>query len=240
MGNNGPESAVDNVVGMVEESRLFAEDAASAGSYLPLVTEGGSLRTVTATPNGNKLTDALDDESTDEFRTRLLGLDDAGALQETQVEALNVAPAVGTTATVTYPSRALNDIGQDELVSRLTDATGAQIDPDEAPEYPEASTVGHDLIGAGDLTVGPLSVARSEAVVLSVNSTDANSWSVTASWQDSTGNVFQSESATDLGLDSSVDDWARLVRKGPQVSFTITDTSAATSNNVNVYADTHR
>jgi len=120
----------------------------------------------------------------------------------------------------------------------LEDTTGTQIDPDQAPNYPESEHQ-QDLT-SGDLTVGPVSVARAEAVLISATSADGNSWSASVTWKDSTGNTLQSESSTDVGLDTVTEDWAQLVRKGAQVSVTFTDESGAASNNLNAYIDVHR
>jgi hypothetical protein len=110
----------------------------------------------------------------------------------------------------------------------------------DAPEHPESETTGHDLIGTGDLTLGPLSVARASKLVITATSTDGNAWSASLDWVDSNGNTFLSESATDVGLSSVTDGSATLDRKGPNVTITFTDESGGSSNNVNVYADTHR
>ncbi len=121
----------------------------------------------------------------------------------------------------------------------INDSTGTQIDPDPSPEYPASQTVGHDLTG-NDLVLGPVSVARSSSVVISANSTSGNSFSVSVDWEDGNGNVFQTESETDIAMSGITQDWSRLVRKGPQVEVTLTDTSGATTNNVNAHLDTEK
>lgn len=156
------------------------------------------------------------------------------------VQTLDTAVPTTAGARLSYLARALDSLSQDELVARVTDSSGTQVDPDRSPDYPNSQTTGHDLIASGDLVIGPVSVARSEALVISANSTDGNSFSVSVDWEDGAGNVFQTESAADIGLDSAVEDWARLVRKGPQVEVTVTDTSAAASNNINIHVDTER
>jgi len=105
-------------------------------------------------------------------------------------------------------------------------------------DYPEYSNVEHDL-ASGDLVVGPLSVKKTTAILLSVKSVDSSTWSVTARWKDNSGNEYMVESPSDISLVDSVDDWVRLIRKGPRVEFTITDTSGNSQNRINTFVDTH-
>lgn len=109
-----------------------------------------------------------------------------------------------------------------------------------APDHPNRQVVGHDLVADGDLTIGDVGVARSEAAVVAANSTDGNTWSASVDWQNDAGDVFQSESAADINLSSVAEDWARLVRKGPRVQVTFTDESGAGSNEINAHVDTER
>lgn len=120
----------------------------------------------------------------------------------------------------------------------VEDSTGTQVDPDQSPEYPNAANQ-QDLIATGDLTV-TVQVKRAQSLVITGNSTDSNTWSASVEWKDDSGNVVQTESATDIALSSVTDDWARLVRKGTQAVVTFTDTSGAGNNNVNTFLDTHR
>jgi hypothetical protein len=119
-------------------------------------------------------------------------------------------------------------------------AATVTVNNQDSPDHPQSETTGHDLIGTGDLTLGPLSVARASKLVITATSTDGNAWSASLDWVDSNGNTFLSESATDVGLSSVTDGSATLDRKGPNVTITFTDESGGSSNNVNVYADTHR
>lgn len=121
----------------------------------------------------------------------------------------------------------------------LEDISGTQIDPDQSPDYPNKAQE-QDLINTGDLTIGPVSVARSEAILIAANSDDSNTWSASVTWQDTNGNTTQTESKTDISLDSVTDNWARLVRKGQEVSVTFTDESGASNNNINAFVDVHR
>jgi hypothetical protein len=77
-------------------------------------------------------------------------------------------------------------------------------------------------------------------VTIAANSTDENTFSVSVEWVDSAGNVYQQESPTDIELSSITQDFARLVRKAPQVQVTVTDDSGATQNNINIHVDTQR
>jgi hypothetical protein len=122
----------------------------------------------------------------------------------------------------------------------VEDSTGTQVDPSRETQFPDSQTTGHDLIGTGDLVIGPVPVDRSSALVIAANSTSGNTFSVSVDWSDGSGNVFASESASDLALSNITSDWSRLVRKGPQVTVTFTDTSGAAANNVNVHIDTQR
>lgn len=121
---------------------------------------------------------------------------------------------------------------------QLQDASGTTIDPAEA--FTDPSTVQQqDLIGSGDLTIGPQPVARAQAILIAAHSEGGNTWSASVTWQDGNGNVLNNEVAADLGLENVTDNWARIVRKGPEVSVTFTDTSGAGSNNINAYLAAH-
>jgi len=202
------------------------------------------LRTRIHDSAGNQidpLTDGiLQSIANDEARARIFAPDSGGQLQQILSEALNTNVNATDVGLLTYLARALNSQGQDELVTRVTDDTGTQIKPDEAPEYPQQQVTGYDLVASGDLTIGPVSVARTTAILLVVNSTSGNSFDVSVDWQDSNGNVFQTEAPADISMNNVVDDYARLVRKGPEAVFTLTDTSGAANNVINAYVDAHR
>lgn len=119
----------------------------------------------------------------------------------------------------------------------VEDGSGTQVDPAEATDFPNSSLVGQDLTG-GDATIGPVPVAKSQSLVVAINETSAGSLDVTISWQDTNGNVFQEQTPTDLALSGVTEDWARVVRKGPEALITLSNSNAATSTNA--YADTHR
>jgi hypothetical protein len=122
----------------------------------------------------------------------------------------------------------------------VEDSAGTQIDPSIKPEYINYQAAGHDTVGAGDLTIGPRRVNRGTAVIIAATSTDDNAFSVSVEWVDSSGNTYQSESAADIGMNSITEDYARLVRKGPQAEVIATDESGAAQNLVNVHVDTER
>lgn len=119
---------------------------------------------------------------------------------------------------------------------------GSVVNPDEAPNYPNSQTISHDLDpnAQGDLSV-EVAVARSQAILIAANSIDGNNWSASVDWLDSSGNVFQAQTATDVGLSSVSDENARLYRKGPRVKVTFTSEAAGgTQNRINAFLDTHR
>jgi len=103
-------------------------------------------------------------------------------------------------------------------------------------EHPNRTVVGQDLSN-GDLEIGPLDVARSDALLIAVHSKDNASFSVSVEWRDGDGTVYQNEPKGETGISSSTDDWARLTRKGPQAVVTITDESGG-QNVVNAFVDT--
>jgi len=110
-------------------------------------------------------------------------------------------------------------------------------------DFPESETTGHDLDptgGSGDLTL-TVEVPHNQALILAANSTSGKNWSASVTWQDSDGNEFVSESKGDIGLSSVSNDWARLVRKGPECKVTFTsEAGGGTTNNLNAYVDAHR
>lgn len=131
MGNDGPPTITDNIVGiveLVEQANLYAEDAES-GDSKPLVTDEGRLLTSQATSDGDELMDALNDVGEDEYRVRLFGLNSDGDLLEVQAIELDESAEDGSFGQLTYLARALNSQSIDELVARVTDSDGSQIDP---------------------------------------------------------------------------------------------------------------
>jgi hypothetical protein len=104
-------------------------------------------------------------------------------------------------------------------------------------QHPNQRVTEHDLVDS-DLEVGPLEVSRSDAILLAFQSQDGKSVSVTVKHHDTEGNTYQTEEPADLSLNGVVEDWARLVRKGPRVTITVSDTSGAAQNRVNLYIDT--
>jgi len=233
------------------QAALYADDPNNALSRLN-VNSNGELRTNasldaesvfidadddngnTLNPNAETLTQAitapdglitylsraLQQYAIDELRTRVH--DSAG----TQVDPLN--------------QDALQSVAGDELRARVHDSDGTQVDPALATRYLDERRAGYDLVGSGDLTIGPGSVERGTAVVIAATSTDGNAFSVSVEWKDGSGNVYQTEPAADIGLDTITEDYARLVRKSLLVEVTVTDESGAAQNNINIHADTQR
>jgi len=114
--------------------------------------------------------------------------------------------------------------------------------PDDNDGENSPRIVGHDLDpnADGDLTITS-EVSRTQALIISANSTDANAWSASVRWVDDNDSEFVSESKTDIQLDSVSNDHARLYRKGPvaEVTFTSEET-AGTQNQINAFIDAHR
>jgi len=214
------QSAVDMAA---EIAALASAVAAHDGSDHLLFEENSPLdvsgATVTVTDDGN---------------LTIAGTVDASASE------IDVDVATQSLASLTVTDDGSLSVAAVNDAVAIEDSTGAQIDPAVATDYFDSQTTGHDLVGSGDLTVGPGAVDRGAAVTIAATSTDNNTFSVSVDWQDSSGNVFQTESAADIGLDTITEDYARLVRKAPQVSITVTDESGATQNTVNVHADTER
>jgi hypothetical protein len=177
--------------------------------------------------------DPLRSVGNDELRSQMHVLDSGGTTGPLQTVTMDVAVPSNGESLVTYISRALQDVANDEIRSRLHDSSGTQIDPERAVDFPNQQVVGEDLT-VDDTVIGPFTVAKSEALVVSVNETSGGSLNVTVDWTDGSGNTFQSESATDIGLSGVTEDWARLVRKGPQAIVTLSNSSNATSTNAHV------
>jgi hypothetical protein len=147
-----------------------------------------------------------------------------------------------STVTVTDDgSLSVNSISDNENrevgLVRLRDDSGNTVDPMSQPSHPNKQVSGHDLDADGDLAIGPLPLDGTSGVIISVNSTSNSEWSASVDWVDNNGNTYQQEQPSDIGLNSVVSDWARLVRKAPMVEVTITDESGGT-NNVNAHVDT--
>lgn len=108
----------------------FEEDNLTSNLNMDIQEIGGQAQSAVDVANRiDQIQDALNSQGSDEVRVRILGEDDTGTLQESQVEALDTAVAAGTFGEITYLARALNSQGIDEFVSRVTDSNGAQIDP---------------------------------------------------------------------------------------------------------------
>jgi len=119
----------------------------------------------------------------------------------------------------------------------VEDTSGTQVDPARATDFPSATTVGHDLSDS-NLTVGPVPVGRSQALIVSGNPTGGGDFSVTIEWTDGNGNVFRVQNASDTEVDLSGQTSSassRLFRKGPQAKVTFSGTDTA----FNAFVDSH-
>lgn len=179
----------------------------------------------------------LENNNVGTFPTTIEGDDTGGTTAEVQADELDATLGGSETALITILAAALNDVGTDELVSRITDSTGAQIDPSLATDYPD-NFAEQDLSG-GDLVIGPVPVGRSQAVVVSGFSEDAANWEATVEWQSDSGDRIIRQTPSDVGLNGVTEDYSRLIRKGQQVQVTFSDTSGGT-NNINAFVDAHR
>ena len=93
--------------------------------------------------------------------------------------------------------------------------------------FPSQTVVEADL-SAGDLTIGPLAAPQAQALLIALNPTGGGSYSVTVDWQDANGNVFQTQTASDLSISGATTDQnARLFRKGPEALITVSGTDTA-------------
>lgn len=81
------------------------------------------------------LADALASAGTETLQTEqqspvaIEGDDDGGTTATVQADTLDAALAGGEAAVITYPARALASVGADELVARVADADGTQVNP---------------------------------------------------------------------------------------------------------------
>lgn len=188
----------------------------------------------------DQIEDALQTTATDELRSRLLGLDGGGTLQQVNVEAFDTALSATDFGIATYAGRALNDIGQDELVSRVTDSTGSQVDPatnDDQPNWFDDDIVSYDLVGTGDYTIAETNVRGTGDVIIKVSSADAETFTVTLEWTDGSGNVLYSQSPAEAG--DVTDANLKFNVGSDNFQLTITDTSGAGQNNINGTVNFH-
>lgn len=138
-----------------------------------------------------------------------------------------------TAATVPVESDTPLDVSGETVP---VDGTVTVTDDDTTADHPESEVVAHDLVDE-DLVIGPVSVARSRAVLVSIHSTDEADWSATLDWQDEDGNTFQMESPDGLTMEQEA--WEELTRKATHVEVTVSDESGAESNQINAYVDAH-
>jgi len=120
---------------------------------------------------------------------------------------------------------------------QVEDSTGTNIDPSRATDFPENEFNGADLT-ASDQVVGPVTVGRSQALVVRVHEPTGGSLDVSVEWQDSNGNTLGTQSATEINLSGVTTDHTRLFRKGAQAKVTFSNNTGATS--ANGFVDTHK
>lgn len=162
----------------------------------------------------------------------------AGTLTVTDDGAFNVAGTVDVQESTPLDVSATTVPTEQQTPVGIEDSQGTQIDPDPSPTYPDSTTAGHDLIGTGDLSV-TVSPDKTQALLIAAHSDDANAFSVSATWEDGSGNIIRDQPKSEV-LSSVTDDHARLVRKGPQVTVAFTDESGGSQNNINAYVGAHK
>lgn len=183
--------------------------------------------------------DPLQTVANDELRSRVFGPDAGGTLQQVNAEAFDTALAATDIGIATYVARALNDIGSDELVSRITDSAGTQINPatnDDQPNYFDDDINSVDLSG-GDFTIAETDVRGTGDIIIKVESSDNETFTVTLEWTDGAGNVLYTQEpaeATDV-TDSNL----KFNVASDHFQLTITDTSSAAQNIINGTVNVH-
>ncbi len=177
--------------------------------------------------------DVTQDLSNDELRTRLYAVDTTNNLRNVDAAELGNAAASADVSLLTHMSRALDSQGLDELVSRLTDSTGTQVDPatnTDQPNFFDDDILDVDLTNS-DYSSGEVNVRGTSDTVIKVRSESANTFTVTLQWTDGSGNVLyeqQPPEATDVS-DANL----TFNTSSDNLIVTITDTSGAGSNIIN-------
>lgn len=200
-------------------------------------SSGGTFQTLTAralqSASGNT-------NSPDEIR--VTPFYNSGVLGKTEpyVTALGSGTDSGGATFQTLTARALDSAGLDELVTRVTDSSGTQVDPattDGQPNFFDSNIVSHDLIGTGDYTEPETFVRGTGDIIIKASSTDGATFTVSLEWTDGNGNVLYTQEppeatdVTDTNLKFNVaSDYFRL---------TITDTSGGAGNTINGTINVH-
>lgn len=201
------------------------------------VTDGGNKELVSRVTDsaGTQINpmnqDALDGIANDEIRSLLMATDTGASDVKVIGEQLDTNVANTDVAVLTWLSRALNGVGIDELVSRVTDSTGTQVNPatsDGQPNYFDDSVNGYDLIGSGDYSIGETNVKGTSEVSIKFNSADGANFTVTIDWTDGSGNVLYTEDPA--GLTGVSDANETVVVGSDYFQLTITDTSGGGQN----------
>lgn len=138
---------------------------------------------------------ALKTNDNDELVTRIAGANGV----EVQEEQLDTALSATDVALLTATSKALNDVGQDELVSRLADSTGAQIDPfDESQLGPKTSTT----TGTGSANAASVDLGQYiRHFSINFDSSGSSSLTVEVSTDNSSWRSFDSQSFSSANQD---------------------------------------
>lgn len=167
--------------------------------------------------------DSLQTVGDDELRARLFGPDAGGVLQQVIAEQLDTAVAATDVGLLTWEARALNTVGQDELVARVTDATGSQVDVKDSDAAFEDTTA---LAANGEVT-NRLVAQGGQSVNGRVVST--GSYDVEARWQDDTGTTLFTETvAAGVAADTETD--LDLTPQSSHVEIAVVDQSGADQN----------
>jgi hypothetical protein len=120
---------------------------------------------------------------------------------------------------------------------KIENSGGTPIDPARATDFPEQEFNDADLT-LSDQVIGPVSVGRSQSLIVRGHETTGGTMNVSVEWQDSNGNTLGTQSATEINLNGVTTDHTRLFRKGAQAVVTFSNDSGATSTNG--FVDTHR
>lgn len=231
------EEALDTAVAATDVSILTylarALNSQDLDEFITRVTNSSGTQIDPATA---ALEGALKSNDTDEFVARVAGADGL-EVQEEQLDTVVNAADVGL---LTYLARALQSVGQDELVSRLTDSTGAQVNPaveEKQPAYFDEDILNHDLIGTGDFTIAETNIAGTGEIVFKVASQDSETFTATVEWTDGSGNVLYTQSPSEAT--NTTDANLTFNTASDHFQLTITDTSGAAQNIIDGTVNAH-
>ena len=150
--------------------------------------------------------------------------------QQTPITLENTSDAEIDPATVALEA-ALKSNHTDEFISRITDASGSEINPstnEDQPNWLDEDIFNHDLIGTGDYTVAETSIRGTSDVVIKIESRDTETFTVTVEWTDGSGNVLFTDEPTEARDVTSAN--LKFDTSSDNIQLTITDTSGAAQN----------